>query len=99
MDTPGAASVGDLALAVRDGALTQAELEAACVPSLGDLLLGRGEAALAAARAGDKKRDITLFKSVGTAVQDLATAAAVLTAARRRREAGEGGAVGQAVML
>jgi ornithine cyclodeaminase len=54
---------GDYLLALRDGAITEAHI----LGELGDLLLGRFTA-----RSGPG--DITLFKSLGIAVEDLAAA-------------------------
>ena len=55
---------GDFLLAVREGAISQSHIEA----ELGDLLLGR--------HPGRRREDeITLFKSLGLAVEDLAAAA------------------------
>ena len=67
---------GDYLLALREGAIAEGHIRA----ELGDLLNGR--------HAGRASRDeITLFKSLGLAVEDLAAAALVF---RRAQEAGEG---------
>ena len=66
---------GDLLLAVRDGAIANVDIAAT---ELGDILLGRA-AGRPEGRAGDET--ITLFKSVGIGVQDLAAAHAVYRAA------------------
>jgi ornithine cyclodeaminase/alanine dehydrogenase-like protein (mu-crystallin family) len=66
------AEAGDLILAIREGHLA----EDARPVELGEL-----EAGAAPGRAGDE--EVTLFKSVGNAVQDLAVAGLVLAEAER----------------
>ena len=64
---------GDLMAAVRDGDFEEAAIHA----ELGDIVAGR--------RPGrESDRDITLFKSVGVAIEDVACAAFVYDEARRR---------------
>ncbi len=65
------AEAGDLLVPMREGRLTEAHIAG----DLGDILLGR----IPGRRGGD---EITLFKSLGLAVEDLAAAAAVLARAR-----------------
>ena len=67
---------GDYLLALREGAIGAGHIRA----ELGDLLLGRH-------RGRTSRDEITLFKSLGLAVEDLAAAALVY---RRALEAGEG---------
>lgn len=67
---------GDYLLALREGAIRAGHIRA----ELGDLLLGRHPGRTA-------PEEITLFKSLGLAVEDLAAAAVVY---RRAREAGAG---------
>jgi len=63
---------GGLKLAIADGAMVQGQ----SIVEIGDVIIGRS--------AGRTHRDeITLFNSVGVAVQDLATAQLVVDAARR----------------
>ena len=65
------AEAGDLILAIREGAFSEEQVHA----DLGEILAGR--------KAGRQSaEEITLFKSVGLAVQDAATAARVLDLAR-----------------
>jgi ornithine cyclodeaminase/alanine dehydrogenase-like protein (mu-crystallin family) len=65
---------GDFVMAVRDGGIR----EDAIVCEIGELLLGRREGRSSPA-------DITLFKSLGLAVEDLAAARYVLSQAEERR--------------
>lgn len=67
---------GDYLLALREGAIGAGHIRA----ELGDILLGRH-------RGRTSRDEITLFKSLGLAVEDLAAAALVY---RRAQEAGEG---------
>jgi ornithine cyclodeaminase len=67
------AEAGDLIGPIRDGALDASAVSA----ELGEVVLGR-----APGRRTDE--EITLFKSVGNAVQDVAIAASVLAEAERR---------------
>lgn len=67
---------GDILLAIADGAISAAHI----CGELGDVLLGRREG-----RVSDT--DITLFKSLGNAGEDLHAAAAALKAARQRSKA------------
>ena len=64
----------DIAMAIADGAMTREHVHA----ELGELVSG------SRARRRDE-REITLYKSVGVAVQDAAAAAIVLEAAKRMR--------------
>jgi len=67
------AEAGDLLIPLRQGRMTEDHIYA----ELGEIAAGR--------RAGRETRgEITLFKSVGVAVQDVAAAGAVLEAAQRR---------------
>ena len=64
---------GDILQAIAEGAITESHIHC----ELGDLVLGRA--------AGRASRDqVTLFKSVGLAVQDVLAAQAALREARRR---------------
>jgi ornithine cyclodeaminase/alanine dehydrogenase-like protein (mu-crystallin family) len=65
---------GDFVMAVREGGIR----EDAIAGEIGELLLGRGEGRSSPA-------DITLFKSLGLAVEDLAAARYVLSQAQERR--------------
>jgi len=66
------AEAGDLLIPLREGVITEDHIYA----ELGEIISG--------ARAGRAEaEEITLFKSVGVAVQDVAAAGAVLAAARR----------------
>lgn len=64
---------GDLILAIRDGSVDDADVGT----ELGEVLIGAAEGR----RAPD---EITLFESLGLAVEDLAAAASVVAAARER---------------
>ena len=68
----GLKEAGDIVLALQSGALTEDRVEA----DLYDLVRGKH-----AGRSGDS--DITLFKSVGAAIEDLAAGIAVWEAAKR----------------
>ena len=81
VDEPGAkASCGDLATPLASGAISAAQND---LSTLGELLLQSqaGESAWVAAAGGNV--DCTLFKSVGVAVQDVATAAAAVASATK----------------
>ncbi len=67
---------GDYLMALREGAIAEGHIRA----ELGELLNGRHPGRVSPG-------EITLFKSLGLAVEDLAAAALVY---RRAREAGEG---------
>lgn len=70
--TASLAEAGDLLIPIREGRMTEAHIWA----ELGEIVAGR--------KAGrTSPEEVTLFKSVGVAVQDVAAAAAVLEAARR----------------
>jgi ornithine cyclodeaminase/alanine dehydrogenase-like protein (mu-crystallin family) len=66
------AEAGDLLIPLQRGLMTQAHIYA----ELGEIAAGRKPGRTSA-------EEITLFKSVGVAVQDVAAASAVLEAARR----------------
>lgn len=67
------AEAGDILIPIREGAVTEGHIHA----SLGEIVVGE--------RAGREDRDeITVFKSCGLAIQDVATAAAVYAAAREK---------------
>ncbi len=71
--TASLAEAGDLLIPIREGRMTEEHIWA----ELGEIVAGR--------KAGRLSPDeVTLFKSVGVAVQDVAAAAAVLEAARRQ---------------
>lgn len=70
--TASLAEAGDLLIPIREGRMTEAHIWA----ELGEIVAG-----LKAGRTSPE--EVTLFKSVGVAVQDVAAAAAVLEAARR----------------
>lgn len=70
--TASLAEAGDLLIPIREGRMTEAHIWA----ELGEIVAG-----LKAGRTSSE--EVTLFKSVGVAVQDVAAAAAVLEAARR----------------
>ena len=64
---------GDLLAAMRDGVIDASHITA----ELGDVLIGTAKGRLAA-------DEITLFESLGLAVEDLAAAAFVVAAAREK---------------
>ena len=64
---------GDLLTAMRDGVIDASHITA----ELGDVLIGTAKGRLAA-------DEITLFESLGLAVEDLAAAAFVVAAAREK---------------
>ena len=66
------AEAGDVVIAIRDGAITEDHL----LGELGDLFLGR-------VPGRTSRDDVTLFESLGIAVEDLASAHFILHAARR----------------
>jgi ornithine cyclodeaminase/alanine dehydrogenase-like protein (mu-crystallin family) len=68
------AETGDLIIPLRQGLIAQADIDT----ELGEILIGK-----AAGRANDDA--ITLFKSVGVAIQDLAAAACVLARAEAQQ--------------
>jgi ornithine cyclodeaminase/alanine dehydrogenase-like protein (mu-crystallin family) len=71
--TASLAEAGDLLIPIREGRMTEEHIWA----ELGEIAAGR--------KTGRSSPDeVTLFKSVGVAVQDVAAAAAVLEAARRQ---------------
>ncbi|HEY5983592.1 MAG TPA: hypothetical protein VIU38_08965 [Anaerolineales bacterium] len=70
--TAALAETGDLIQPIRAGMFTESHIEA----ELGEVLLGRKDGRLAA-------NDITLFKSVGIAVQDAVAASIAISNARR----------------
>jgi len=71
--TASLAEAGDLLIPIREGRMTEAHIWA----ELGEIVAGLKPGRLS-------PDEITLFKSVGVAVQDVAAAAAVLEAARRQ---------------
>jgi len=67
------AEAGDILIPIREGAITEEHIHA----SLGEIVIG--------ARPGrESPEEITVFKSCGLAIQDVATAQAVYLAARER---------------
>jgi ornithine cyclodeaminase/alanine dehydrogenase-like protein (mu-crystallin family) len=67
------AEAGDILIPIQEGAVTENHIHA----SLGEIVVGE--------RPGRENRDeITVFKSCGLAIQDVATAAAVYDAARAK---------------
>jgi ornithine cyclodeaminase len=66
------AEAGDVVIAIREGAITEAHL----LGELGEVFLGR-------VPGRTSRDDVTLFESLGIAVEDLASAHFILHAARR----------------
>ncbi|MBC7227109.1 MAG: hypothetical protein H5T61_07735 [Thermoflexales bacterium] len=71
--TASLAEAGDLLIPIREGRMTEAHIWA----ELGEIVAGLKPGRMS-------PEEVTLFKSVGVAVQDVAAAAAVLEAARRQ---------------
>jgi ornithine cyclodeaminase/alanine dehydrogenase-like protein (mu-crystallin family) len=71
LDTQGAAPVGDIALYVADGTISH---ETHVAGTLGEMLVRREEGQELLLGTTHNDKELTLFKSVGTAVQDVVTA-------------------------
>jgi len=72
LDTPGAVEAGDLHIPITNGSLDKNTI----CGEIGDLFLGK-------IKVRHSENDVTLFKSVGTAVQDVATAGAIVKNAQK----------------
>ena len=71
---PGASGANDLTWAIRDGVITESHIHA----EIGEVMAGQKPGRIS-------REEITLYKSVGVAVQDAAAAQLVLEAAAKQR--------------